>query len=133
MTNDLCSLSATELLALYRKRKLSPVEVVRATLERIEKLNPVLNAFCFLDPGSSLKEAKKSERRWLKNSPEGQLDGVPVPIKDLILTRGWPTLRGAKPIDPKGPGNDDAPAAARLPGHGPGLLGKPRPPAAGAT
>src|SRR5258706_13712775 len=124
MTNDLCSLSATELLALYRKRKLSPVEVVRATLERMEKLNPILNAFCFLDPGSSLKEAKKSERRWLKNSSEGQLDGVPVSIKDLILTRGWPTLRGSKTIHPKGPWNDDAPAVARLREHGAVLLGK---------
>ena len=49
MKTDLCALSATELLALYRKKKLSPVEVVRATLERIEKLNPVLNAFCLID------------------------------------------------------------------------------------
>lgn len=122
MKTDLCALSATELLALYRKRKLSPVEVAQAVFDRIEKLNPVLNAFCFLEP--SLKEAKQSEQRWFKNAPKGLLDGVPVSIKDLILTRGWPTLRGSKTIDPKGPWNDDAPAVARLREHGAVLLGK---------
>jgi len=124
MKNDLCALSATELLALYRTKKLSPVEVTRATLERIGKLNPILNAFCFLDPDSSLKSAKQSEKRWLKGNPQGLLDGVPVSIKDLIVTRGWPTLRGSKTTDPRGPWNDDAPAVARLREHGAVLLGK---------
>ena len=122
MKTDLCTLSATELLALYRKRKLSPVEVTKAVFDRIEKLNPVLNAFCYLEP--SLKEAKKSEQRWFRNAPMGLLDGVPVSVKDLILTRGWPTLRGSKTIDPKGPWNDDAPSVARLREHGAILLGK---------
>jgi aspartyl-tRNA(Asn)/glutamyl-tRNA(Gln) amidotransferase subunit A len=56
--------------------------------------------------------------------PKGLLDGVPVSIKDLILTKGWPTLRGSKTIDPSGPWNDDAPATARLREHGAVLLGK---------
>ena len=54
----------------------------------------------------------------------GQLDGVPVSIKDLLLTRGWPTLRGSRTVDPKGPWNDDAPVVARLREHGAVLLGK---------
>jgi aspartyl-tRNA(Asn)/glutamyl-tRNA(Gln) amidotransferase subunit A len=54
----------------------------------------------------------------------GQLDGVPVSIKDLIVTKGWPTLRGSKTVDPKGPWNDDAPCVARLREHGAVLLGK---------
>ena len=49
MKTDLCALSATELVALYRKKKLSPVEVIRAVHERIDRLNPVLNAFCLVD------------------------------------------------------------------------------------
>ena len=122
MKTDLCALSATELVALYRKKKLSPVEVTKAIYERIDKLNPVLNAFCFVN--DSIKEAKKSEQRWFRKSPRGQLDGVPVSIKDLILTRGWPTLRGSKTMDPKGPWNDDAPVVARLREHGAVLLGK---------
>ncbi len=124
MKNDLCSQSATELLALYRKKKVSPVEVIRAVLERIEKLNPVLNAFCLVDEGQALGKARQSEKRWAKGLPQGLLDGVPVSIKDLLLTRGWPTLRGSKTIDPKGPWNDDAPAVARLREHGAILLGK---------
>jgi len=124
MKNDLCSLSATDLVRSYARKQLSPVEVTRAVLQRIEKLNPVLNAFCFLDSGSSIKEAKQSEKRWARGAPQGLLDGVPVSIKDLLLTRGWPTLRGSKTIDPKGPWNDDAPVVARLREHGAVLLGK---------
>jgi aspartyl-tRNA(Asn)/glutamyl-tRNA(Gln) amidotransferase subunit A len=120
---DLYSLTAVELLEAYRKHELSPVEVTRAILERIEKLDPKLNAFCFLSQ-ESLKEAEASERRWLAGQPRGLLDGVPVSIKDLILTRGWPTLRGSKTVDAKGPWNDDAPATARLREHGAVLLGK---------
>jgi aspartyl-tRNA(Asn)/glutamyl-tRNA(Gln) amidotransferase subunit A len=124
MKTDLCALSATELLALYRKKAVSPVEATRAVLERIERLNPVLNAFCLVDKKQAMEKAKQSEQRWLKNAPVGQLDGVPVSIKDLLLTRGWPTLRGSKTIDPKGPWNDDAPVVARLREHGAVLLGK---------
>ena len=124
MKDDLCSLSATDLVRAYAKKQLSPVEVTRAVLRRIERLNPVLNAFCLLDSDSSLKEAKKSEQRWSSGSPQGLLDGVPVSIKDLLLTRGWPTLRGSKTVDPKGLWNDDAPVVARLREHGAVLLGK---------
>ncbi len=124
MKNDLCSLSATELLSLYRRKSVSPMEATRAALERIAKLNPVLNAFCLVDGKSALKSAKESEARWRKGQPKGLLDGVPVSIKDLLLTKGWPTLRGSRTVDPKGPWNDDAPCVARLREHGAVLLGK---------
>jgi aspartyl-tRNA(Asn)/glutamyl-tRNA(Gln) amidotransferase subunit A len=123
MTADLCSLSATELLDGFRKHELSPVEVTRAVLERIGKLNPVLNAFNLVSD-RAIDDAKASEARWLAGQPKGLLDGVPVSIKDIILTKGWPTLRGSKTVDPKGPWNDDAPATARLREHGAVLLGK---------
>ena len=96
MKTDLCSLSALELLKLYRTKKVSPVEATRAVLERIEKLNPVLNAFCVVDKKQAIQSATQSEKRWLENEPKGLLDGVPVSIKDLILTKGWPTLRGSR-------------------------------------
>ena len=124
MKTDLCSLSAIELLRLFSRKSISPVEATRAVLERIEKLNPALNAFCVVDSVSSIKTAKESEKRWLKNEPKGQLDGVPVSIKDLLVTKGWPTLRGSRTIDPKQPWNDDAPAVARLREHGAVILGK---------
>jgi len=60
----------------------------------------------------------------MAGQPKGLLDGVPVSIKDIILTKGWPTLRGSKTIDAKGPWHDDAPATARLREHGAVLLGK---------
>ena len=121
--NDLCALTAVELLEGYRKHELSPVEVTRAVLERIEQRNPVLNAFCLVSE-QALDQARQSEQRWLAGQPRGLLDGVPVSIKDLLLTKGWPTRRGSKTIDPKGPWDDDAPATARLREHGAVLLGK---------
>jgi aspartyl-tRNA(Asn)/glutamyl-tRNA(Gln) amidotransferase subunit A len=123
MSTDLCALSATELLDAYRKHDLSPVEVTQAVLERIAKLNPVLNAFNLVSE-RAMEDAKASEARWLAGQPRGLLDGVPVSIKDIILAKGWPTLRGSKTVDPKGPWNDDAPATARLREHGAILLGK---------
>ena len=121
--SELWALTATELVEAFRKRSLSPVEVTRAVLERIEKWNPVLNAFCLVSD-KALDEAKASEARWSAGQPRGLLDGVPVSIKDIILTRGWPTLRGSKTVDPKGPWNEDAPATARLREHGAVILGK---------
>jgi aspartyl-tRNA(Asn)/glutamyl-tRNA(Gln) amidotransferase subunit A len=121
--SDLCALTASALVDAFRKKTLSPAEVTAAVLKRIEALNPVLNAFSLVSE-NALNEAKASEARWLAGQPKGLLDGVPVSIKDLILTKGWPTLRGSKSIDPKGPWNDDAPATARLREHGAVLLGK---------
>src|SRR5690349_24199725 len=121
--SDLCSLTAVQLLEGFNKHTLSPVEATKAVLARIEKLNPKLNAFCFLNQ-EALKDAEASEKRWMSGQPHGLLDGVPVSIKDLLLTKGWPTLRGSKTVDPKGPWNDDAPVVARLREHGALLLGK---------
>ena len=124
MKQDLCALSATELLQLYRAKSLSPVEAVRAVLARISELNPVLNCFNLVDARSALDAARASEARWAKGAPMGPLDGVPASIKDIILTKGWPTRRGSKTTDPAGPWNDDAPAVARLREAGAVLVGK---------
>jgi aspartyl-tRNA(Asn)/glutamyl-tRNA(Gln) amidotransferase subunit A len=123
MNTDLCALSATELVELYRKKELSPVDVAAAVSKRINELNPLLNAFNLIAPDST-DSAKQSESRWMRGEPKGLLDGVPVSIKDILLTKGWPTLRGSKTVDPNGPWNDDAPAVARLREHGAVFLGK---------
>ena len=124
MNQDLCALSATDLLQQYRAKKLSPVEALRAVLARVEALNPVLNCFNLVDEKVALAAARASESRWQKGEPMGPLDGVPTSIKDIILTKGWPTRRGSKTVDPKGPWNDDAPAVARLREAGAVLFGK---------
>jgi aspartyl-tRNA(Asn)/glutamyl-tRNA(Gln) amidotransferase subunit A len=123
MSSDLLKLSAVDLLDLYRTKRLSPVEVTRAALQRIDALDPVLNAFCFVAP-DALATAEASEARWMSGAPRGPLDGVPVSIKDILLTRGWPTLRGSKTVDPAGPWIEDAPAVARLRESGAVLIGK---------
>ncbi len=124
MTRALHHLTAVELTAAYAAKKLSPVEATRAILARIDAVNPLVNAFCHVDHAAALAAARASEARWSKGKPLSFIDGVPAGIKDLILTRGWPTLRGSKTVDPAGPWNEDAPAAARLREAGAVLLGK---------
>ncbi len=121
---DVARMNAAELAAAYAAKTLSPVEAAKALLDRIEKLDASLNAFCLLDAPTTLAQAKDSEARWLKNAPLSPLDGVPVAIKDLLLTRGWPTLRGSRAVDPNQSWNVDAPAVARLREAGSVLLGK---------
>ena len=121
---EVSRLSATELLGLYRRRELSPVEATRAVLARIDARNPAINAYCLVRGDEALAAARASERRWRAGEPAGLLDGVPTSIKDLLLTSGWPTLRGSRTIDEAGPWTVDAPAVARLREHGAVLLGK---------
>src|SRR4051794_20778362 len=116
--------SAAELVAAYRTGELSPVEVATASLERIERLDGELNAFCLLDGERALEQARASEARWAAGAPAGALDGVPVAVKDVFVTRGWPTLRGSPAVDPAGPWEHDAPAVAALRRHGAVLPGK---------
>ena len=124
MSDELCELSAAELLERYRAKTLSPVEATRAVLARAERVEPKINAFTLIDPERALAQAKDSESRWAKGEPKGRLDGVPTSIKDLMLTKGWPTLRGSLTVDEKGPWNEDSPAVARLKENGAVLFGK---------
>jgi len=103
LTTDPATFSAAELLRLYRGKALSPVEATAAVLARIERFDPAVNAFRLLDPEAALAAARAAEARWQRGTPQGLLDGVPTTIKDLILTRGWPTLRGSRAIAPAQP------------------------------
>ena len=116
--------SAAELVTAFRAGSLSPVEVTQATLARIDRLNPSINAFCHVAHESALAEARASEARWAKGAPLSPIDGVPAGIKDLILTKAMPTLRGSKTVGAGGPWLDDAPATARLKEAGAVILGK---------
>ncbi|MFM7228002.1 MAG: amidase family protein, partial [Betaproteobacteria bacterium] len=121
-------LPAHQLIALYRDGSLSPVDVAKAVIARIEQVNPSLNAFCLVDAERALDSARLSEQRWQAHRSQGAdvgaLEGVPVSIKDLILTRSWPTLRGSRTIDPFQVWEIDAPVTARLREAGAVLLGK---------
>jgi len=121
---EIAFLPATELLKLYRERELSPVEATEAALRQIELYNPRVNAYVLVDAEQALAQARESEERYRTGKSRGRLDGVPASIKDLFLTRGWPTLRGSRVIDPDQEWQEDAPVAARLREHGSVLLGK---------
>jgi aspartyl-tRNA(Asn)/glutamyl-tRNA(Gln) amidotransferase subunit A len=113
MTDELTQQSAARLSALYRKGKVSPVETMKAVLERTERINPEINAFCRIDGALALKMARASQRRWKKGEPLSALDGVPVSVKELVRVKGWPASMGSKLTD-KTPADTDAPAVARL-------------------
>ncbi len=121
---DLTQCTATELVGLYRRGEASPVEVTQAVLERIDGAGRPLNAFALVAGDEALASARASEERWQRQEPVGPIDGVPTSIKDLILTKGWPTLRGSRTVDPGQAWDVDAPATARLREAGAVLIGK---------
>ena len=86
--------SVYELTAAYRSGDLSPVEVARAALERIERLDPQLHAFVTVDPAMTAGQAEASALRY-RNGEDLPLDGVPVSIKDAFRVRGLPTTLGS--------------------------------------
>src|SRR5882724_11711903 len=124
LSQDLAMMSAVDFLAQYRAKKLSPVEATRSALARIDRLNPRFNAFRLVDEAAALASARASEARWMKGEPIGLVDGVPATVKDLLITKGWSTLRGSKAVDPDQAWDEDAPCVARLREEGAVLLGK---------
>ncbi len=121
---DLADLTATELIAAYRDGSISPVEAARAALAAIDTGNDDVNAFVLVDHDGAVEAAERSEARWRSGRVAGPGDGIPTSVKDLLYTRGWPTLRGTNLIDERGPWTEDAPAAARLRETGAVVLGK---------
>jgi aspartyl-tRNA(Asn)/glutamyl-tRNA(Gln) amidotransferase subunit A len=119
-------LSAVELLAAYRSRALSPVEVTRAVLAHIHAWEPQLHATYALDGDAAMTQAEASQARWLKGAkgePMGALDGVPTMIKENIATQGVPMPLGTAATELV-PALRDAPPAARLREAGAVIMGK---------
>jgi aspartyl-tRNA(Asn)/glutamyl-tRNA(Gln) amidotransferase subunit A len=113
-----------DILRAYRTRDLSPVEYIDHVLSQIDRHNAVLNAFYFVDAAGARMQAKESERRWLRGSPAGPLDGIPFSTKDHIATRGMPGPLGLK-IKKSAPAAEaDAPVVARLREAGAIAIGK---------
>jgi len=124
MSKEPFEMTASELSSLYASRDLSPVEVADACLTRIEGLDAEINSFCHIDAAASIAQAEASEARWLAGEPLSPLDGVPVAVKDLLVTKGWPTRRGSHTVDPNAYIDTDAPTVARLREAGAVLIGK---------
>lgn len=123
MNIDLCYMPATELAARIRARSLSPVEIVEAVFERIRAVNPALNAFCTLTEEAARGEARAAEAAVVRGDRLGPLHGVPVSVKDLVITRGVRTMRGSRIYERAVP-DEDAPSVARLKAAGAIMLGK---------
>jgi aspartyl-tRNA(Asn)/glutamyl-tRNA(Gln) amidotransferase subunit A len=103
---------------------------VQATLARIERVNPLVNAYCHLDPDGALAAARAAEARWLAGTPMGLVDGVPLGVKDNIAVAGMPLRFGSK-LTAEAPATVDAPVVARLKEHGAVLIGKTAMPVSG--
>jgi aspartyl-tRNA(Asn)/glutamyl-tRNA(Gln) amidotransferase subunit A len=128
---DLGWMSATELATLIRRKKVSPVEVVGAVLARIEKLNPILNAYVTLTADQARRDARAAERALTRRSADlGPLHGVPFSVKDLVVTRGVRTTFGT-PLYRDNIPTEDAPIVARLKAAGGIMLGKTNTPTMG--
>ena len=122
MNDSIAFLSASELRDLYSSRALSPVEVTRAILDRIECLNPELNAFTVITGELALKQAGTAERAYARGDAP-PLAGISISIKDLTPTRGIRTARGSL-IDPDWIPDEDAPIVERLYASGAVMVGK---------
>jgi len=124
MPRDLCFTPATELSRLYRSRKVSPLEVMRAVLERLDRVNPLVNAVVTLDREAALREARRATAALTRRSAAlGPLHGIPVGIKDVTPTKGMRTTFGSKLFEDHIP-MEDAAVVERLKAAGAIVLGK---------
>lgn len=107
----------------YRKRGLSPVEVIRAAIDRAEQIQAPFNAFTFMDREGGLIAAKKLENRWKNGEPLSSIDGIPTTIKDIVDLAGW-TVRYGSLTTPDKPAACDAPSVSRLRKDGAVFIGQ---------
>ena len=121
--DELCYWSATTTAAAIARKDVSPVEVVEAILGQIERLNPVLNAYCLVIAEQSRQEARAAEQKVMRDEPLGRLHGVPVSVKDTLWTAGVRTTMGSAIYADFIP-TQDAAIVARLKASGAILLGK---------
>lgn len=122
MTNIL-SLDGASLLAAFRSRALSPVEVMEAVLAGIERHNVSVNAFNLVAAEAARAAAKESEARWSRGLAKGLADGLPFTVKDNLIWAGYPTWRGSTTTDLT-PSTENAPAVDRLLAAGAIPIGK---------
>jgi aspartyl-tRNA(Asn)/glutamyl-tRNA(Gln) amidotransferase subunit A len=121
---NLHELSAAELGRRYADGSLSPVEVTRALLARIEACEPKTNAMYRVHAAAALAQARASEARWRSQASLSPIDGVPVTIKENVATAGDPAPIGTRANEDTAPAAADAPPAARLREAGCVILGK---------
>ena len=116
-------LSISEAAELLRQKKISPVELTKACLDRIESLNPVLNAFITVTDEAAMAQARVAEDEMQRGHWRGPLHGIPIGLKDLIDTAGVLTTCGSELFADRVP-TEDAEVVRRLKNAGAVVLGK---------
>jgi aspartyl-tRNA(Asn)/glutamyl-tRNA(Gln) amidotransferase subunit A len=120
---ELTGLTIAGAARLIKARKLSPVELARASLERIERLQPTLGAFITVTADLAMRQARTAENEIARGDYRGPLHGVPFTLKDLYFTKGIRTTAGSRILADHVP-DFDAPTTERLYRAGAVLLGK---------
>lgn len=123
MADALTSLTIAEAAELIRTKQLSPVELTQAHLDRIEKVDPLLNSYITVTGEMALKQARKAEAEIMRGSYRGALHGIPIALKDLFETEGVRTTGGTKFLTNDVP-NKDAAVVLKLKIAGSIILGK---------
>ena len=109
---DTGRMAAAEITAAYRERSLSPVEVLKDALGRIDRFEPQVNAFTFVDADGAMATAQASEARWMKGEPLGAADGLVATVKSNVAAAGWQLRRGSTTIGYEAAAFDAPPVAS---------------------
>jgi len=120
---DLCRLSATDAARLIAERKLSPVELTDAVLDRAQQLHPILNLFALLTDDDARRDAKTAEAAVMRGDSLGPLHGVPITVKDNVALAGKPLRNGSLMTEGIVP-DTDAGVVARVKAAGAIIIGK---------
>ncbi|MBV9672249.1 MAG: amidase [Verrucomicrobia bacterium] len=120
---ELWKTTAAEISNAYEKKSISPVELIESISQRIQSINPLLNAFVTLDLEHARELAGESERRWFEKKPLSVLDGIPIGVKDSILVKGMTATWGSRILADFVPVEDEL-TISRLRAMGVIILGK---------
>ena len=123
MSEELAQLTITEAAQLLEKGEASPVDLVESTLERIDRVEPKLNAFITVMADEARREARKLTNELARGRRRGPLHGIPLSLKDLYYTKGVPTTAGSKVMADFVP-DHDATTTAKLKRAGAIIVGK---------
>ncbi len=124
MTKELHKHSITELIKGYKEKSFSPLEVAEEIIKKINSQNEKLNAFVHFDEEYVLQQAASSNAKYDNDQSRGYLEGVPISIKDLIVTNNMPTNRGSLTSSLPVNSDFDAPVVKKLKQKGAIILGK---------
>ena len=121
--SDITQFTIAQLSNAYQKKELSPTEVTKAYLNKLEPADTP-SIYRLVTEARALSQAKQAEQRFMKGMFLGPLQGVPIALKDLLDTEGDVTAAGSKVLAENAPATEDSPVAARLDAAGAVFLGK---------